>query len=519
MPKYDVVIVGSGIAALTAAYKLSSKNNVIIFTKSMHTSSNSFLAQGGIAACIGHQDTWLSHFTDTITAGCNHNHEEAVEQMVKSGPIYLSNLIKDGMQFDVDKSNNLLLGKEGAHSTRRILHAGGDSTGRKLVLHLLDKVKRNVQIIENEMAIDLLMYNKRCIGVETKNKNGTVKQYLGSDIILATGGCGGLYSFTSNDDSITGDGLAMAFRAGAELTDLEFIQFHPTLLNCNGKGSGLISEAVRGEGAILVNESGKRIMKNVHPLEDLAPRDVVARALFHEIENGRNVFLDISMIKNFKSHFPTITAICQINGIDIEKGLIPVIPGAHFLMGGVKTDGRGRTSLNGLYAVGEVACTGVHGANRLASNSLLEGIVYGNLVADDILSNNSPNDYMNEISFKTNNQKSQLIDLPTKRQIQQLMMDHVGIVRDKKSLRYAVDWLESYKKKYDGFSLTTTLTIEQLIMVNMITVGWLITTSALMRTESRGGHFRADFPNDDNLNWYKREIVRTNQTNDVLTGI
>jgi L-aspartate oxidase len=507
MPNYDVVIIGSGIAALTAAYQLSPEKNVIVITKSKKTNSNSLLAQGGVAVSLGKEDTWYSHFNDTIIAGSQHNRIEAVETLVKNGPAYLLKLIENGMKFDLDENNNLLLGKEGAHSTRRILHAGGDATGRELIEHMLDKIKNRIEIIEDEIAIDLITQNHRCVGVDTKCINGTIKHYYGANIILATGGCGGLYSFTSNDESITGDGLAMAYRAGAELTDLEFIQFHPTLLNINGKSYGLISEAVRGEGAILVREDGTRIMKSVHPLEDLAPRDIVARTIFHEMINGNKVYLDISMIENFEEHFPTITALCNSQGVSIQEGLIPVIPGAHFSMGGIKTDERGRTSINGLYAVGEVACTGVHGANRLASNSLLEGIVYGNLVADEILSNTVVPRFVHRDLKRTELQK---IDLPTKKQIQQMMMEYVGIVRDKNRLQVAVEWFERYKKEFEGYSFSV-LKKEQLVLINMITVGWLIATSALMRTESRGGHFRADYPKEENQNWYKREILRTSQ--------
>jgi L-aspartate oxidase len=507
MPNFDVVIIGSGIAALTAAYQLSLEKNVIIITKSKKTNSNSVLAQGGVAACIGKDDTWFSHYTDTIIAGCRHNREDAVEVLVKKGPSYLLNLIKDGMQFDIDENHRLILGKEGAHSTRRILHAGGDATGRELVLYMLDKVKDRVKIVEDEFAIDLITSNNKCIGVETKNLVGAVNHYFGSDIILATGGCGGLYSFTSNDQSITGDGLAMAYRVGAELTDLEFMQFHPTLLNINGESCGLISEAVRGEGAILISEDGRRIMKNVHPQEDLAPRDVVARTIYNEMINGKKVYLDISTIKNFKRHFPTITELCESNGISVECGLIPVIPGAHFSMGGIKTDEKGRTSINGLYAIGEVACSGVHGANRLASNSLLEGIVYGNIMAKEILTSHSGLN-MKNLARTVNRKEQQAIFLPTKMQIQHMMMENVGIVRNQKRLQLAVDWFEGYKNMFDGISLSS-LTKDQLVLINMITVGWLIATSALMRTESRGGHYREDFPYEDDQNWYKREVPRT----------
>lgn len=507
MPNFDVVIIGSGLAALTAAYRLSSEKNVIVITKSKKTNSNSILAQGGVASSLGDDDSWISHYTDTIIAGCQHNKNGAVEVLVKNGPNFISELMLGGMKFDQDKNGKLLLGKEGAHSTRRILHAGGDATGRELVRYMLDKVKNKVKIIEDEIAIDLIVVDQRCVGVETINNYDILQQYFAPHIILATGGCGTLYSFTSNDESITGDGLALAYRAGAELIDLEFIQFHPTLLNVDGKGRGLISEAVRGEGAVLVDEAGRGIMRNVHPLGDLAPRDVVARTIFNEMMRDNKISLDITMIKNFETRFPTIAQICKKNGVSFEDGKIPVIPGAHFLMGGVKTDQIGRTSITGLYAVGEVACTGVHGANRLASNSLLEGIVFGNLVADEILS--SRLSYFEKFTAETPEKKKQLINLPTKEQIQQMMTENVGIVRNKEKLQLAVDWFAGYKKKFNGKALAS-FNKEQLILINMITVGWLMATSALMRTESRGGHFREDFPLEDNFNWLKKELIRTN---------
>ena len=505
MPSSDIIIIGSGISALTAAYRSSLKKNVIIITKSKVTNSNSILAQGGVASSVGKDDSWRSHFNDTVSAGCYHNKESAVEILVQNGPSYLWKLINDGMNFDRDEDHNLVLGKEGAHSTRRILHAGGDATGKALVLHMLAKVKERVQIFEDLTAIDFLIENDHCIGVKAKSQNNEIFDYFADYTILATGGCGGLYSFSSNDKTIMGDGLAMAYRSGAELCDLEFIQFHPTLLHKDGRSCGLVSEAVRGEGAILVDEDGRPIMNGLHPLLDLAPRDVVARAIFDEICNGKSIFLDISMIDDFASRFPTITNLCIKNGIKIENGLIPVVPGAHFSMGGVKTNTRGQTTIPNLYAIGEVACTGVHGANRLASNSLLEGIVFGNLVANDIFVDYIPN-RLYPVA-KGIGKPYYTLNLPSKTQIQTLMMENVGIVRNDEQLEYAIEWLEKFKRKFDEIS-PSSLTIEQLEIVNMITVGWLIASSAKMRTESRGSHFREDYPFEDHDNWYKKEIIR-----------
>lgn len=502
MPVTDVVIIGSGIAALTAAKRLSMDKNVIIITKSKMYHSNSFHAQGGVAAAVHDNDHWLHHYEDTMVAGCYHNNEGNVKELVQNGSTFLFNLIKQGMEFDRDLEGKLHLGKEGAHLRRRILHAGGDATGKGLITFMLKQLKDKVTIIENEMALDLIIQENQCIGVTTKDSNGMVVHYFASATIIATGGCGGLYSFTSNDSTVTGDGIAMAYRAGVQLADLEFIQFHPTLLYGNGKSLGLVSEAVRGEGGFLINSDGELIMDGVHELKDLAPRDVVARAIYSEINRGQQVFLNITNVKQFASRFPTIHQLCTQNDVNINSGLLPISPGAHFMMGGIKANKTGQTSLRGLYAVGEVACTGVHGANRIASNSLLEGIVFGNMTAENILSEQikipkirSQNTTL--ASPATNN-------LPSPKEIRKKMMDNVGVVRNKRDLIIMKSWLE--KHKFVNRNLSH-LTVSDAEVVNMLTVAWIITTSALGRTESRGGHYRSDYPAFTN-SWFKKEIIR-----------
>lgn len=512
MPDYDVIIIGSGIAALTIADHLAPEKNVAIITKKSRENSNSTLAQGGIAGALGDGDTFDAHYSDTLVAGCHHNNVDAVQALVTDGPGCIRRLIDKGMNFDMDNSDNLILGKEGAHSVRRIVHAGGDATGKLLIRHMLQQVSNKIDLIEHETAIDLMMSGERCVGVKT---HGAEKRYTAQHVVLATGGCGGLYSYTSNDLSITGDGIAMAFRAGAKLVDLEFVQFHPTLLYSRGQGKGLISEAVRGEGASLVNDAGVQIMKYVHILEDLAPRDIVARTIFSHMIAGENIFLDISMIGDFEDRFPTITEMLYANGIDPKDGMIPVIPGAHFFMGGVHTDLYGRTSIKGLFAAGECACTGVHGANRLASNSLLEGMVYGRRIAKKIAENKADFTYI--LTNKLEKHPPVLISLPETAQIQYMMMKHVGINRTEKGLRCVIGWLEIYKRQFDGQDLSS-LTEEQLTRVNMIITGWLVATSALMRTESRGAHYRMDFPARDDLNWYQQSIIRKNDTKTQSVG-
>jgi len=505
----DILIIGSGIAGLFAAQLLAKAKSVTIVTKGKLQNSNSILAQGGIAAAIGKEDKWENHFTDTIIAGNYHNNEQATKVLVENAASAIRQLVDLGVPFDKSDVNELQLGKEGGHHKRRIVHAGGDSTGKEVINTLINKVKGQVKIHEDEMALDLIINNKECVGVITKDSDGEIKIYKANHIILATGGVGGIYSLTSNDSTVTGDGMAMAYRAGAELSDLEFIQFHPTMLVSNNKAYGLISEAVRGEGAKLVTEEGKYIMQGVHPLEDLAPRDIVARRIFDVIQNGEKVFLDISMINNFSKRFPTITQICQENNINLRKGLIPVYPGAHFIMGGVKTNLHGETTIKGLYAVGEVAYTGVHGANRLASNSLLEGIVFATRLVQYILE--QPCNHQK--AFRLPKIEKKEILLPNIEDINTVMTENVGIKRSEASLTYAKNWFELFFP-VNNFNQLLDLSIAQMTKLNIVTIGWLITTSALKRTESRGGHYRSDCPIQNDEEWLKRYIVRRRVENE-----
>ena len=379
MEKLEVIIIGSGVAALQTAIEASKSKHVTLITKSKLRHSNSYLAQGGIAVAMSEQDNPTFHHKDTIQAGRHYNNAQAVQTLVEQAPQVISNLIDSGMRFDHDQNGNLVFGMEGAHSERRILHSHGDATGKYVTDHLLSKLdSSNIDVVEDTAVVELILgEDHSCIGVKVINQEGQVEAVYGEHIVLATGGCGSLFQLTSNASTVSGDGIALALKAGAKIRDMEFIQFHPTLLYCNGRTQGLVSEAVRGEGAKLITSQGKKIMEDVHPMKDLAPRHIVAQTIYSYMENGETVYLDISMIPHFKEHFPTVADICESNGINLDEGKIPVAPGNHFLMGGIETDELSRTSIQGLYAVGEVACTGVHGANRLASNSLLEGLVYG----------------------------------------------------------------------------------------------------------------------------------------------
>src|SRR5665647_73354 len=377
----DFLIIGSGIAGLFTALKASAFGEVVVLTKKTIKDSNTGLAQGGIAAAVHEEDSPFLHLEDTLEAGAGICNIEAVEVLVSEGPDRVRELILAGASFDM-KDGNISLAREGAHSKARILHAA-DTTGETIRLALFKNCEedRRIKIIEDQFLIDLMgIQEGECQGALVyDNKSGRQVIYIARALIMATGGAGQLYQYTTNPDVATADGMAAAYRIGCELSDLEFIQFHPTVLFSHDTQRFLISEAVRGEGGLLYNTQGERFMSKYHPLEDLAPRDVVSRAILSEMTrcNSEYVLLDMSIIPGVKERFPNIYRTCLSRGINLEKEMVPVSPAAHYTMGGIKTNTRGETSINGLYACGEAACTGVHGANRLASNSLLEGIVFG----------------------------------------------------------------------------------------------------------------------------------------------
>lgn len=491
MIETDVVIIGSGIAALSTANELC-KNGIktIIITKSKKDSSNSTLAQGGISVALSKDDNYKWHYDDTMEAGCYFNDSDAVMELVSKAPSFIMDFIHSGMRFDSDNNGKLHFGKEGAHRLSRIIHAGGDRTGLKVMEQLFKNINDNVTIIENEMALDLRVNNGKCYGVITRNSDNKIKEYTASYTVLATGGIGQLYPCTSNDITITGDGIAMAYRAGCILKNLEFVQFHPTMLNINDKTMGLVSEAVRGEGAILVNQKGERIMENVHPMKDLAPRDIVSREVYSHYLVGDEIFLDISTVENFSERFPSVTEICESNGINLSENLIPVKPGAHFHMGGVESEPNGTTNIDGLLAVGEVSCTGVHGANRLASNSLLEGIVFGKLTAENIINNKREIENIIDVFSEINITKP----LPSKSEIQNKMMEFVGIVRYSDKISEIIDWFSQYMPNNKSFCKINVKNIanNDLEIYNMLTVGYLIAQAALERNESLGAHYIID---------------------------
>ncbi|WP_226585511.1 L-aspartate oxidase [Halobacillus litoralis] len=505
MDKADVLILGSGGAALQLAGKLDAEKNVIIITKSFMDHGNTSLAQGGIAAAIDEKDNSLFHFMDTMTAGRFVNNHQAALQLTIEGPAVIRELIKSGCAFDHDAFGKLTLGKEGAHSLNRIVHGGGDQTGKILMNCLKTVLPPNVKVMEHHFAFELLInVSGHCYGVRTKDKQGNVQTFHASHIVLATGGCGQIYSCTSNAETATGDGMALAYFAGAELADMEYMQFHPTLLYINDEGKGLISEAVRGAGGILVDEKERRVMKNVHPLLDLAPRHVVSQTIFKQRQQGHEIFLDIRGIEHFTKKFPFIAKLCMSEGIDVSEGFIPVAPGCHFSMGGVKTDTVGRTTIKGLYAIGEVACTGVHGANRLASNSLLEGLVFAKTLAHH-LNTTAPYSHKDDGIHKKNLPSD--YTLPVRTHLQKRMMDKVGIFRDIDNLEAQQKWLESFSlNRWHTFDIGM-LTTEQITTLFMLQTAWLVTNSAIQREESRGGHYRLDFP-AERMDWRNQQVIQ-----------
>lgn len=504
----DVLVIGSGIAGLYTALLLGQHLQVTLLTKGPLTESNTEYAQGGIAAALGAEDSPDLHFRDTLEAGAGLCDEAAVRVLVDEGPACVRDLIRLGTRFDQLETGAYALTREGAHSQSRILHAHGDSTGREIRETLEARLREaGVSIFENQFGIDLITVDGRCVGALCRDEQGRKRAFLARAAVLATGGAGQLYLNTTNPLVATGDGIAMAYRAGAEVQDMEFVQFHPTALHGKGNPQFLISEAVRGEGAHLLNSWGERFMERYHPHRELAPRDVVARAILDQMQRSGDpcVYLDARALPDFSRRFPRIWQACRDYGVDPARERIPVSPAAHYLMGGVRTDLHGRTSLPGLYACGEVACTGVHGANRLASNSLLEGLVFGRRIAEVLLADlpaRLPPDSAEHYHSPDAGPHQELTELL--RQVQRSMWDEVGIRRHGRGLHEALQRQEQVLESLLG-SLATTEACE---VANLALVGALVARAALDRTESRGGHFRTDFPERDDQRWRRHVVQR-----------
>ncbi len=516
MRQFDFVVIGSGIAGLTFAIKAAKHGRVAIITKRKGVDSNTAWAQGGVACVTSGEDSFELHIRDTLEAGAGLCDPVAVETVVKEGPARVRELMELGLHFDerdVSGHRELDLGREGGHSKRRVLHVH-DLTGYEIETTLLRAVQSlpEIELLENHVAVDLITAAKlgfatedRCLGVYVLDEISGVVETIRTDrLALATGGCGKVYLYTTNPAIATGDGVAIAWRAGAVIANMEFIQFHPTCLFHPQATSFLISEAVRGEGGILRNSKGEDFMAQAHPKGALAPRDIVARAIDAEMKRSgaQCVYLDIThQPREFlKERFPHIFETCLRYGIDMAKQAIPVVPAAHYQCGGIKTNMDGATSLPGLYAIGEVACTGLHGANRLASNSLLEGLVLAHRACEALVRVRPPAHPAGSVSLPewkagdVQDVDELVVIYHNWDEIRRLMWDYVGIVRTDKRLQRANARLRNLQREIQEFYWNFRVTVDLLELRNLATVAALIVDSALSRKESRGLHYTMDHP-------------------------
>jgi L-aspartate oxidase len=497
------LVVGSGVAGLHAAWRASADGEVTLLTKRSLFDSATAYAQGGIAAALGAGDSPALHRQDTLAAGAALCDAEAVQVLVEEGPARVRELQAAGAHFDLDPDGDFKLGKEAAHSRHRIVHAHGDQTGAEVARALVAKVREhpNIKVVETARVLDLICFDDgagpSCAGVRA-SISGSAVEIIADATVLATGGCGQIFRYTTNPQVATGDGFAIAHRAGVRLADMEFVQFHPTALDTAENPLALISEAVRGEGATLLNALGERFMPRRHKLAELAPRDIVAREIFREQQAHGVVHLDARMLgKEFFTRFPGITALCRARGINPARDLIPVTPAAHYMMGGVVTDLAGRSSLSRLYAVGEVARTGVHGANRLASNSLLEGMVFAERAARDLIQTPkrlpAPRSTKWRVPVLGDRGAAQV----AADEVRSVMWEHASIARTARGLRKCLALLDDIAKRVPEGA-----TEER----NLLETAHLVAEASLLRKESRGGHFRSDFPKA-RRKWQGRHIT------------
>jgi len=512
----DVLVIGSGVAGLTAAIKAAeSSRKVFVISKDSVKESNTENAQGGIAVVMQDSDSFESHIRDTLDSGAGLSDEKTVEVVVKEGPERVKDLIRLGARFD-RQDGEFSFAREGGHSLARIVHASGDETGREIVRVLLKRARRlpNITMREGVFAIDLIVRDKTCLGLLAYDRTKRLHLVIWSPAtILATGGAGQLYRETTNPSVATADGVAIAYRAGAQIRDIEFVQFHPTTLYVAGAARFLISETVRGEGGILRDRNGVHFMPNYHPLADLAPRDVVSRSIIRHMQQSgdTNVYLDLTHMspERIKVRFPALWELCERFQIECSRNFIPVRPSAHYMIGGVRTDLRARTNIEGLFAAGEVASTGLHGANRLGSNSLLEGLVFGHraaLAAGDLLREKSKSLRRHRIRVAGEHPKGGRIDFTDViNSLKALMWRNVGIERSRDGLEEALRrlsfWASYLMDKEFGSP-------EGWVLQNMLTVASLMAGAALRRTESRGAHIRLDYPDRDDEKWRRHIIIK-----------
>ncbi len=515
MSYYDYIIVGSGIAGLYSALLAKEQGRVLVITKGSIDDCNTKYAQGGIAAAIAKNDSPKLHFQDTITAGDGLCNEEAVSILANEASDRISDLVNFGVPFDT-VNGEIALTTEAAHTVPRILHAGGDATGEHIEVTLSSRVRSSkIQVLEDCLATEIVVEKGVVNGIKALDcRTGSTEEYECRYLILATGGAGQLFKFNTNSEIATGDGIALAFNAGAEIVDMEFYQFHPTALHLPGVTPFLISEAVRGEGGVLRNVDGYRFMPDYTPEADLAPRDIVARSIVHEMEKtgSDRVFIDITHLtpKVTTTRFPHIYRFCLDHGLDITKGLVPVAPAAHYMMGGIKTNLWGETNITGLFAAGEAACTWVHGANRLASNSMLEVLVFSKRIMEKTRKGAKIETAATSKGEETHRSLSQrqlpqVAPAPSFSALQQLHWEQVGIIRHQESLTEAADTLAAWQK-----SLPPPTDRHSYELNNLVLTGRLVTEAALLREESRGAHFRSDFP--QSLPQWQRHIVFTRKS-------
>ncbi|MCL1885384.1 MAG: L-aspartate oxidase [Dehalococcoidia bacterium] len=508
---YDYVIVGSGIAGLYSALLAREHGSVLLVTKGSIEDCNTRLAQGGIAAAISVNDSPTLHYEDTIAASAGLCREEAVRILTQEAQARIADLVRFGVPFDTI-NGEIALTREAAHSMPRILHAGGDATGAQIETTLSRQIRQaQIPLLEYCLATRILLEEGAVCGLETlETQSGVIQQFGCRFLILATGGAGQMFKLTTNPQVATGDGIALAYRAGADIVDMEFFQFHPTAFHMPGAETFLISEAMRGEGGILRNASGEAFMSSYTPQAELAPRDIVARSIVCEMQRcgTDHVYLDVTHLLSqvVATRFPQIYRYCLEHKLDILKEMIPVSPAAHYMIGGIRVNACGETSIPGLFAAGETACTGVHGANRLASNSLLEVLVFGKRIIQRSLKSSS-----SDLAFDWNDglhaamphrSSATAAELPRLSDLQQLLWDNVGIVRNADGLMHAATilagWQECLGKPQKQLSWE---------LLNLVTAGRLMTEAAIMRLESRGAHYRSDYPKTEPA-WHRHIVIR-----------
>ncbi len=517
----DVLIIGGGLAGLRAALEIDASLTVIVITKDAIRQSNSSYAQGGIAGVISPEDKIEFHIRDTMDAGGNLCDLDTVRSVISQGPDRIRELIEMGTQFDHDKADQteLTLGREGGHSHNRIIHANGDATGAEIMRAVIAKVRsaENIQVIENAFTLDLLKFEKRCRGAVVAMDNKQKTLFWAHETILCTGGAGQIFRETTNPSVATGDGHAMAFRAGVQLRDMEFMQFHPTVLYIAGSSRSLISEAVRGEGAYLIDSDDHRFMSEYDDRLELAPRDVVSQAIVTQMAktNAPNVFLSLKHLDpdHVRNRFPGIAKAVAEFGLDIANDPIPVRPGAHYMIGGITVDNDGQTSLPGLRAAGEATSSGLHGANRLASNSLLEGLVYGVSAArraseEALKSSDKDLEVFPIISDQLRDSQASIDISDIRNSLRSLLWRAAGVRREAASLTTAIETISLWQTYVLAQEFPDA---EGWELQNMLTVGKLLCKSALAREESRGVHLRTDFPGTNDENWRKHISIGHNE--------